>query len=170
MSNSLRKVQRAEERARREIYRPVLGNPFTNEQNTWPRVPDEEALCKALNTAYGAQPNCVVAEEFNEVWQVLAEAENSSRYILFVNRKGSLPNILLDQLPSLCHMCPGECILVGVRSLLPNNAAMILVPRSEPWDLVAALVDNTVHVSQAPWLHNMKYRETPLRLLKIRRD
>ncbi|CCH59652.1 hypothetical protein TBLA_0B08370 [Henningerozyma blattae CBS 6284] len=113
MSNSLKSLDKKIS-SKKNVYRPVLDNPYTNESNLFPRVNDQALIwnllqvnvlnkCKLLANIDQSEWPFKIYSGFNNVIAQITELDSSSKAYLFVcNRDPGISKVLLQQLPLLC--------------------------------------------------------------------
>lgn len=95
MSGSLKSLDKKIAK-RRQVYKPVLDNPFTNEAHMWPRVHDQPLIWQLLQSSIINKLIHIQSKEnypwelytdFNEIVQYLSGAHgNSDPVCLFAAR------------------------------------------------------------------------------------
>ncbi|CAD6641830.1 HN1_G0009840.mRNA.1.CDS.1 [Saccharomyces cerevisiae] len=183
MSGSLKSLDKKIAK-RRQVYKPVLDNPFTNEAHMWPRVHDQPLIWQLLQSSIINKLVHIQSKEsypwelytdFNEIVQYLSGAHgNSDPVCLFVcNKDPDVPLVLLQQIPLLCYMAPMTVKLVQ----LPKSAmdtfksvskyGMLLLRCDDRVDKkFVSQIQKNVDLLQFPWLNAIKYRPTSVKLLK----
>lgn len=93
---------------RRQVYRPVLDNPFTNERALWPRVKDPQFIWELLNTTVLSKIKGLASvplnewpwdliTDYNEIVQLLETGEED--VVLYVcNRDSDVSSVLLHNI------------------------------------------------------------------------
>ncbi|CAI4049350.1 Pop3p SKDI_14G0520 [Saccharomyces kudriavzevii IFO 1802] len=183
MSQSLKSLDRKIAK-RRQVYKPVLDNPFTNEAHLWPHVRDQPLIWQLLRSSIlnklahiqsGEEYPWELYTEFNDIVQYLrSDQGNTDPVCLFVcNRDPDVPLVLLQQIPLLCYMAPMAVKLVQ----LPKNAmatfksvskyGMLLLRCDDRVDKkFVSQIEKNVDPLQFPWLNAVKYQPTSVKLLK----
>ncbi|CAI4035845.1 hypothetical protein SMKI_14G0540 [Saccharomyces mikatae IFO 1815] len=183
MSGSLKSLDKKVAK-RRQVYKPVLDNPFTNEAHMWPHVHDQPLVwqllqCSILNKLAHIQSKddypWELYTEFNDIVQYLSsEGGSSDPVCLFVcNKDPDVPLVLLQQIPLLCYMAPMVVKLVQ----LPKSAMAIFKPVSKYGMLLlrcddrvdrkfVSQIQKNVDPLRFPWLDAVKYQRTSVKLLK----
>lgn len=183
MSQSLKSLDRKIAK-RRQVYKPVLDNPFTNEAHLWPHVHDQPLIWQLLRSSIlnklahiqsGEEYPWELYTEFNDIVQYLrSDQGNTDSVCLFVcNRDPDVPLVLLQQIPLLCYMAPMTVKLVQ----LPKNAmatfksvskyGMLLLRCDDRVDKkFVSQIEKNVDPLQFRWLNAVKYQPTSVKLLK----
>ncbi|CAI4049342.1 hypothetical protein SKDZ_14G0500 [Saccharomyces kudriavzevii ZP591] len=183
MSQSLKSLDRKIAK-RRQVYKPVLDNPFTNEAHLWPHVHDQPLIWQLLRSSIlnklahiqsGEEYPWELYTEFNDIVQYLrSDQGNTDSVCLFVcNRDPDVPLVLLQQIPLLCYMAPMAVKLVQ----LPKNAmatfksvskyGMLLLRCDDRVDKkFVSQIQKNVDPLQFRWLNAVKYQPTSVKLLK----
>lgn len=178
---------------RRQTYRAVLDNPFTNEGSLWPHVRDQQqvweliqttllARCKALSDAElpTSEWPLGITTSFNEIVSHLQsdgndESGRSPLLLLVCNKDPGVSSIVLQQIPLLAYMSSAKVTLVQLpRGSLATIQAQLKSDCTEglllAWgDEIRSLVEQVaakMDTSQLPWLDRVRFEPTALKLLK----
>lgn len=183
MSGSLKSLEKKIAK-RRQVYKPVLDNPFTNEAHLWPHVHDQPLIWQLVQSSILNKLAHMQSKEeypwelytdFNDIVQYLSsDRGNSDPVYLFVcNKDPGVPLALLQQIPLLCYMAPMPVKLVQLpRSALPafktvSKYGLLLLRCDDRVDRkFVSQVDRNVDPLQFPWLSAVKYQPTAVKLLK----
>lgn len=175
---------------KRQVYRPVLDNPFTNERALWPRVADQRFVWELLYTTVLSRieglADVPVSEwpwdlesEYNGIVEVLEKG--SDEVVLYVcNRDPGVSSVLLQQVPLLCYMSECRVTLVQLPSgsLEAIRQALASSPlRCEDGLLLLRCNDKIsrsfcdqmaqqVEQLQFPWLEGVRHLPAPVRQLR----
>lgn len=192
MSNSLKALDKKISK-RKQVYKPILDNPFTNESRLWPLVNDHQVVWQSLQTTIVSQFKNLEGTPldawpwdllftFNDIVKHLSDDNGTSPkdpVLLFVcNKDSGVPSVMLQQIPLLCFMSKVDVTLVQ----LPKNSYNVLadaLPTEDVFDglLLIRCNDklNDKFVSQIkakveplkfPWLNDVKYQKTNVKLVK----
>lgn len=174
---------------RRQVYKPVLESPFTNETHLWPRVEEQQFVmhllentlltkCKLLKGTPRIEWPWDILTEFNDIVSYLSQKDGSKKedVLLFVcNKDPGIASVLLQQLPLLSYMSIHEVTLVQlpkgshstIEDYLPLPDGMLLVRCNDRInDKFLKQIKTKVDELQFPWLHNVKYQTTDVKVLK----
>ncbi|EDO17964.1 hypothetical protein Kpol_1054p10 [Vanderwaltozyma polyspora DSM 70294] len=172
---------------RRQVYRPILDNPYTNEGKLWPIVEDQHIVWELLqSTILSKCKNLTIDDEwpwdisysFNDIVSILSGTdESNSPVLLFVcNKDAGVPSVLLQQVPLLCYTSKVKVTLVQ----LPRNSLQVILD-SLPIDNFDGmlllkcnskinsnftdLILSKVAPLNFPWLDNLKYEPSNIKYL-----
>ncbi|CAR26315.1 hypothetical protein ZYGR_0H01240 [Zygosaccharomyces rouxii] len=180
---------------RRQTYRAVLDNPFTNEGSLWPHVKDQQqvweliqtillARCRALADAEVPAPEWPlgITTSFNEIVTLLQhenddndQSNRSPLLLLVCNKDHGVSSVVLQQIPLLAYMSPRKVTLVQLpRGALATIQTQLKSDCTEglllAWgDELQSLVNQItakIDQPQLPWLDQVKFEPTALKLLK----
>lgn len=175
---------------RRQVYRPVLDNPFTNERAMWPRVRDPgfvwELLERTVLSRIKGLAGVPVREwpwdlvsDYNGIVEVLETGDEE--VVLYVcNRDAQVSSVLLQQVPLLCYM--SECRVTLVQLPSGSLAAIREATAASPLrfedgllllrcnDKISASfreqIAQQVEPLQFPWLDGVKHLPASVRQLR----
>lgn len=177
---------------KRQVYKPILDNPFTNESHLWPHVEEQQfvwellrttVLCKVKNFADVPLDKWPwdILSSYNEIVTYLEDSKSDEDVILYVcNKDPGVSSVLLQQIPLLCYMSNCNVTLVQ----LPKGSLPIIQQSldSSPLQCLDGLlllrcngkinsqfvtqVTSKVASLQFPWLQNVKYQPTNVKLVK----
>lgn len=178
------------------MYKPILESPFTNELNSWPHLKDQKFVvqllkntilnkCKHLNESSVpiSQWPWDILINYNEIVSYLSKTEPSCNVILFVcNKDQDIPSILLQQIPILSYISKTKVTLVqlpkGSLDLLRDairdkdiDNGLLLIQCNDKLDStfltqIESQMDTNEQASKFPWLDNLQYKPTNIKLLK----
>lgn len=171
---------------RRQVYKPVLDNPFTNEAHLWPHVTEQQfvwdlvqatVLSKIGNFSEVAKDQWPwdLSVEYNEIVRFL-ESQSAEVFLFACNRDAMVSSVLLQQVPLMCQMSECEVTLVQ----LPKGSLQVLqrcLPAAKDGLLMlqcnkklncnfVAQIKTRVDKLQFPWLDSVKYRPTSIGLVR----
>lgn len=175
---------------RRQVYRPVLDNPFTNERALWPRVKDPQFVWELLNTTVLSKIKGLASvplnewpwdliTDYNEIVQLLETGEED--VVLYVcNRDSDVSSVLLQQIPLLCYMSECSVTLVQLPSgslqaiqeaiasspLRCQDGLLLLRCNDKISDNFRDQIAHQVDSLQFPWLEGVKHLPATVRRLK----
>lgn len=179
--NSLKQTQRASAQ-RKQVYKPILDNPYTDEAHLWPRVSDPALVAEltrrhviaplAHARSMALAPPLDVQVGFNQVVEYLETAPAGTRALLFACTRDGAPAVLFAQLPVLARVSACEVTLIQ----LPRGSNAVLGECCEGHDGLLLVVENAKLDGQfaarlrecageqnaAPWL---KFAESRLGVL-----
>ncbi|CDO95385.1 unnamed protein product [Kluyveromyces dobzhanskii CBS 2104] len=184
-------VRKEEKRVakRRQVYKPILDNPFTNEGKLWPHVTDQNLVFQLLEEKVlkrwkllqevGKDDACVTVG-FNEIVGLLSPRDTETpsdardEYLLFVCTK-DLPSVLISQIPILCEISRLTVKLVQLpRFSLARfedafkdvkHNGMCLVRADDHYKNFARLIADKVESLSIPWLHSAEFQRAPVKLV-----
>ncbi|SCU91439.1 LAFA_0F03752g1_1 [Lachancea sp. 'fantastica'] len=177
--SSLKQLQQSA--VKKQVYKPILDNPYTDEAHNWPYVEEQplvaELVRSHVTSVLQQAPDSLEALfGFNNVVTFLqgpvkTDAVTSNthtelpRVFLFVCNRDSVPSVLLAQIPILARVSRYEVVLVplprGFISHLDEccpkdqfHDGMLLLIENSNFDLQFAsqLVKRVGHVTPQPWL------------------
>ncbi|GAV52295.1 hypothetical protein ZYGR_0AG02860 [Zygosaccharomyces rouxii] len=180
---------------RRQTYRTVLDNPFTNEGSLWPHVRDQQQVWELIQTVLLARCRALADAEvptsewpigitasFNEIVSLLqgekddnAQSNRGPFLLLVCNKDHGVSSVVLQQIPLLAYMSPHRVTLVQLpRGALPTIQTQLKSDCSEglllTWgDELQSLVNQIaakMDLPQLPWLDHVRFEPTALKLLK----
>lgn len=179
---------------RKQVYRPILDNPFTNEGHMWPHVEEQRFVWELLETTVlskvkkfadippGDWPWDIETDFNNIVKQLDGTTGVKEDVILYVCVKDSgVSSVLLQQIPLLCYMYEGNVMLVQLpRGSFPLIKESIAQSPLECKDGLVMLrcndklnknfveqVKSRVAPLQFPWLKSIKYLPADIKMVKI---
>lgn len=177
---------------RRQTYRAVLDNPFTNEGALWPHVNDQQHVWELIQTSILArsavlgtlpvheQPVHIITD-FNEIVSHLQreqsgdEADKSQELLLACHRDPEVPTVILQQVPLLVYMSPRNVTLVPLprgalstaqRQLQQSLETGLILVTGKEIDSLASQIAAKVDKPRLPWLDRLRFEPTALKLLK----
>ncbi|CEP61256.1 Pop3p LALA0_S02e10308g [Lachancea lanzarotensis] len=185
--SSLKQLQR-KSAIKKQVYKPILDNPYTDEAHNWPYVQEQSLIAELVRshvtTVLQQAPDSLdVRFGFNDVVKFLQGSPSKddlvasppSRVFLFVCNRDSIPSVLLAQIPILARVSRYEVVLVplprGFISHLdeccPANQyhdGMLLVVENSNFDIQFAsqVVKRVGHVTPQPWL---KFNESRIAVI-----
>ncbi|AMD22111.1 HGL229Cp [Eremothecium sinecaudum] len=192
---SLSKVQKRIAK-KKQVYKPILENPYTNEGEMWPRVSDQALVVELLNNYVlrplkhaaemeGSQCPVEVVAGFNPVMECLVadgpDGTDAARdMLLFVCNKDGTPSVLLSQIPIAAYMARGNVTVVqlpkGTLSKFDEclvgtvHDGLLLVPVIKALDpSFVSNVKKCVQDRKLQWLDPLKYRPASTKLLATTR-
>lgn len=183
--NSLREADKKVAR-RRQVYKPVLSNPFTNEEQLWPHVEDQQLVLQLLqNTVLNKLPHLSgtdraqwpfdIVTDFNDIYNYLNNGENELDLLFVCNRDPDVPSVVLQQIPLLTFVSAHDTTLI---QLPRGSLAMIQQYIDLPYGMLL-IQDNgkidqkfidqmkeQVGTQSLPWLEQSKYVQAQVKLVK----
>lgn len=180
---------------RRQTYRAVLDNPFTNEGSLWPHVRDQQQVweliqtvlltrCRALADAEvpASEWPLGVTTSFNKIISLLQgedsnsdQAEEGPLLLLVCNKDRGVSSVMLQQIPLLTYMSPYAVTLVQLpRGALPAiqtqlksdcPEGLLLTWGGELQSLLTQIATK-IDPPHLPWLDHVRFEPTALKLLK----
>ena len=177
---------------RRQTYRAVLDNPFTNEGCLWPHVNDQQHVWELIQTSilsrYSALAKVPVHErplliitDFNEIVSHLQkggttdELNEEKELLLVCHKDQDVPAVTLQQVPLLVYMSQKNVTLVPLpKGAFPKSQRLLQQPLDSGLMLVrgpeiqslASQIAAKVDKSRLPWLDRLRFEPTALKLLK----
>ncbi|CCE66271.1 hypothetical protein TPHA_0P01130 [Tetrapisispora phaffii CBS 4417] len=190
MSNSLKAINKKISK-RKQVYKPLLDNPFTNESQVWPHVNDQQlvwellqsdvlSVCKRLKDSDRSEWPLDVAFTFNEINEYLCNNDKDEEVLMFAcNRDQGVPSVLLQQVPLIAYMSKTKVTLIQ----LPRNSAQVIVDSlplgDDSFDGFLMVrcnekinahfmrtIKSKVSEQKIPWLTNLKYQKANIKLVK----
>lgn len=184
-------VRKEEKRVakRRQVYKPILENPFTNEGKYWPHVNEQKLVLELLEEKVlkkwkllhemKSEPEEQLGSVilgFNDIVRKLSDrSENPQKYMLFVCKKDN-PAVLSAQIPILCETSVHDVLLVQLPRLSlakfddacgdKVHDGICLVQTNPHFQDLGKLVANNVEPLDIPWLHSAQCTKTPVKLLR----
>ncbi|CAH01592.1 Pop3p [Kluyveromyces lactis] len=178
--NSLQKEEKRVAK-RRQVYKPILENPFTNEAKLWPHVTDQKLVLELLEEKVLKRWKLLqdmgnneesITVGFNEIVDLLSHGKDE--YMLFVCNK-DLPSVLISQLPILCETSDHTVTLVQLPRLSSAkfddafrdvvHDGMCLVRTHAHYQDFAKMISTKVEPLSIPWLHSAQFKKAPVKLL-----
>ncbi|KAM3164549.1 POP3-like protein [Lachancea thermotolerans] len=176
--SSLKEIQQNTAR-RKQVYKPILDNPFTDEAHMWPYVRDQPLVAELVRShvieplahahAMKLQGTLNAHFGFNSVVQYLEAPPTSDSVFLFVCNRDSVPSVLLSQIPILAQVSSCDITLVplprGTSDSLgactsADHDGLLLVVQDGQFDphIATQLSAHVDHVKEKPWLLFSKSR------------
>lgn len=179
---------------RRQTYRAVLDNPFTNEGSLWPHVRDQQQVWELIQTVLLARCRALadaevpasewplgVTTSFNKIISMLqGENDNNDQakgplLLLVCNKDHGVSSVVLQQIPLLTYMSPYAVTLVQLpRGALPTIQTQLksecpeglLLTWGEELQSLLTQIATKIDPPQLPWLDHVRFEPTALKLLK----
>lgn len=176
--NSLKQIQQTSVR-RKQVYKPILDNPYTDESHMWPFVRDQPLVADLVKThvitplahARSLQLDAPFQaySGFNNVVQYLQAPPSTASVFLFVCNRDDVPSVLLSQIPLLASISSIDVTLVplprGSNAVVatctePDHDGLLLVVEDSQFDshFAAQVRQRVDHVIEKPWLQFTKSR------------
>lgn len=179
---------------RKQVYRPILDNPFTNEGCMWPHVREQQFVWELLQTTVLNKIQqwtdvpleewpWDIATDFNQIAQQLdGTSGNQEPVILYVCVKDSgISSVLLQQIPLLCYMYGGDVTLVQLgrgafgaiqtaiaqSPLECRDGLLMLRCNDKINDHFVQQVKSRVEPLRFPWLDSVKYLPADVKMANI---
>ncbi|SCU94116.1 LAME_0F06172g1_1 [Lachancea meyersii CBS 8951] len=174
--SSLKQLQQKSAR-KKQVYKPILDNPYTDEAHNWPYVEDQPLVAELVRShvteVLRHAPESLDARfGFNAVVKYLEQpsfetvaADEPSRVFLFVCNRDSVPSVLLAQIPVLARVSRRDVVLIPLpRGFVSHfdkccpagqyHDGLLLVVQNTDFDLQFAsqLTRRVGHVTPKPWL------------------
>lgn len=171
---------------KRQVYKPVLDNPYTNEAHLWPRVDEQQFVWELLQTSilvktanYAELPveqwPWDLAVAYNEIVEFL-ESQSQEVFLFVCNKDAMVSSVLLGQIPLLCQMSDCQVTLVQLpkgslqvlQRYLPalKEGLLLLQCNEKLGENFVAQIKSRVSELEFPWLDDVKYRATSVGLVK----
>ncbi|AGO11129.1 AaceriAFR348Cp [[Ashbya] aceris (nom. inval.)] len=171
---------------KKQVYKPILDNPYTNEAELWPHVREQGVVVELLLNAVlrplrharelGGTPPFEVHTGYNDVMERLGRVDSGAA-LLFVCTRDTTPAVLLSQVPLAAHVSAMDVTVVQLPSGTlarfdehlsgtPHDG-LLLVPETAAVD--AAFVQKvraSVEQRDIPWLEPLRYKKAPVKLLR----
>lgn len=178
---------------KKQIYRPILDNPFTNEGHMWPHVEEQPFVWELLESTILSKARQFahvppkewpwdIVTDFNEIARLLDGTVGVKEdVILYVCVKDSgVSSVLLQQIPLLCYMYEGNVTLVQLaRGALPQiRAALAETPLECKDGLLMVRCNDKINENfvkqvkarvaplQFPWLDKVKYLPADVKMVR----
>ncbi|SCU80581.1 LADA_0B08416g1_1 [Lachancea dasiensis] len=172
--SSLKQLQQKSAR-RKQVYRPILDNPYTDEAHSWPRVQDPAVVAELTRThvteVLRHAPDALEAHcGFNAVVAYLQRAAAppaGAPVFLFVCNRDPVPGVVLAQIPVLARVARCEVVLVPLpRGFIAHldgcgggrgaggHQGLLLVVQNGGFDphFAEQLRQRVGHATRSPWL------------------
>lgn len=179
---------------RRQIYKPILDNPFTNESHLWPHVEDLHFIWELVRSTILSKVNNYadipledwpwdIMTSYNDIVSCLSESKaGEGDVILFAcNKDSGVPSVLLQQIPLLCYTSDLNVKLVqlpkGSLSILQESFALsplrcvdgllLLRCNDKLNESFVSQIQSKVEDLKFPWLDPVvKYHSANVKLVK----
>ncbi|CUS21652.1 LAQU0S03e07580g1_1 [Lachancea quebecensis] len=176
--SSLKEIQQNTVR-RKQVYKPILDNPFTDEAHMWPYVRDQPLVAELVRShvieplahahSMKLQSTLNAHYGFNSVVQYLESPPTPEPVFLFVCNRDSVPGVLLSQIPILVQVSSCDVTLIpmprGTCASLDtctstDHDGLLLVVQDGQFDpqIAVQLSAHVDHVTTKPWLQFSKSR------------
>ncbi|SCU79026.1 LANO_0A04808g1_1 [Lachancea nothofagi CBS 11611] len=175
--SSLKQLQQKSIR-KKQVYKPILDNPYTDESHNWPYVEEQQLVAELVKThvieVFKHAPEALeLYFGFNSVVEFLQGASYDTTAFLFVCNADAVPRVLLAQIPILARVSQCDVVLVPLpRGFISQFDActsqehngMLLAVQNADFDMqFASQIHRRVgHVTQQPWL---KFTESRIGVL-----
>lgn len=172
---------------RKQVYKPILDNPFNISARCWPKVNDQDLISKIFERNIlnkikiyrelkdGSEPPLDYIIDFNKIVEYLRNKDDDAA-IMVVCNKDSIPKLLLSQIPIMCQLSKHPIKLIQLpkgflskfNDIFDNGEhdGMMLLKSNDKVDpSFISQVNKNVQDLSISWLRSSKFIKPPVKFL-----